>query len=458
MKTFSTFAPGPQDLRLIAVAMIMALLISRLVTAQDLLPTPLVNPAAPGETIEGTPVAAASAGLALADLEAQALGSNPALARAQALVSAARGNCVQVGLRPNPNVGYEGQQLGSGGLAEQHGVLFGQEIVTGGKLRLNRGVAAQQVSIAEQEFAAMRLRILTDVRIAFYRVLVAQRQIILAEELISLSQEVSKSVDTLHRAKEVGRVDVLQANLERQQAEILSQTSRQRLDAAWRELAAVVGNPALSIQPLIGDPGAEALDVSYDEALQRLQSQSPESAAAAAELGRARMALQRERVEPIPNVTFQGLVNWQDNGIGGKPDGGVLLSVPIPVFNRNQGAIMRAERELAAARQAISQLELSLQQRLAPVYENYANARQQAAQYRESILPQAEESLKLTREMYQAGEMNYTGLLTAQRTFAYANRDYLEAVLRLRTAEAEIEGLLLSGSLAQSPGASTIGR
>lgn len=450
MKTSSTFAPGPGDLRVIAIAIIVALLFLRVVAAEDVLPTPLVNPAAPVETIESTQAAPALVGLTLSDLEVQALSSNPALARALAVANAARGNYLQAGLKPNPTVGYEGQQLGSGGLAEQHGVLFGQEIVTGGKLRLNRGVASQQVSIAEQELAATRLRILTDVRIAFYRVLVAQRQITLADELIAHSQEVSKSVATLHLAKEVGRVDVLQANLERQQAEILLQSARQRVDAAWRELAAVVGNPALAIQPLTGDPGATALDVSYDEALQRLQSQSPEVAAAAAELGRAQMALQRERVEPVPNVTFQGLVNWQDNGIGGKPDGGVMLSVPVPLFNRNQGAILRAERELAAARQAISQLELSLQQRLAPVYESYANARQQATQYRESILPQAQESLRLTRELYQAGEMNYTSLLTAQRTFAYANRDYLEAVLRLRTAEAEIEGLLLSGSLSTS--------
>ena len=67
------------------------------------------------------------------------------------------------------------------------------------------------------------------------------------------------------------------------------------------------------------------------------------------------------------------------------------------------------------------------------------------------MLRTAEESLKVTREMYHAGETNYMGLLTSQRTFAYTHRDYLEAVLKLRVAEAELDGMLLKGSLQRRP-------
>ena len=68
------------------------------------------------------------AGLALSDLEVLALARNPSLRRMAALVGAARGNALQAGLPPNPSVGYEGQQLGSGGLAEQHGVLLAKKL------------------------------------------------------------------------------------------------------------------------------------------------------------------------------------------------------------------------------------------------------------------------------------------------------------------------------------------
>ncbi len=420
-------------------------------------PAVLVNPAAAeAQPIESLPVPTALPavveGLTLEQLEEMALTGNPSICRAYALVGAARGNWLQAGLKPNPSVGYEGQQLGSGGLAEQHGVLFSQEISTGGKLRLNRAVAQGEIVVAEQELAAQRQRVLTDVRIAYYHVLVAQRQIDLADELIRVSGEGSQSVDALFRAREVGRVDVLQAQLENEQAQILLQDARNRYDAAWRNLAAILGNPAMPPQSVVGDPSGSPKGIEFEETLARILSTSPEIGSAVAELERARRAIDRARVQPIPNVSFQGLVNWQDNGIGGKADGGVALSVPLPLFDRNQGAIIRAEREAAAARYAVSQVELDLMSRLTPVYERYANARNQVSRYRETVLPAAEESLTLTQKMYQAGEANYLGLLTAQRTFAQTNRNYLDAVLQLRTAEAEIEGLLLSGSLQHRPG------
>src|SRR5262245_38860574 len=77
------------------------------------LSTPLTLPQAP-EPPPGAEV------LRLEDLEQISLENNPSLARAQALVAAAQGNWVQVGLPPVISWGYLGQQLGSGNRASQH--------------------------------------------------------------------------------------------------------------------------------------------------------------------------------------------------------------------------------------------------------------------------------------------------------------------------------------------------
>lgn len=416
-------------------------------------PTPTAAPTSPIATEPQplpVPTTAGIPALTLEQLEQKALTSNPSLRRVAALVGAARGNSVQVGLPPNPSVGYEGQQLGSGGLAEQHGVAFSQEIVRGGKLRLNRAVADRERMRVEQEYAAQEQRVLTDVRIAFYQVLLAQRQIDVTSNLIHISDEGSKSVDALFRAQEAARSDILQAQLETENARILAENARNRHEAAWRSLAAIVGEPDLAIQALAGDAMAPPKKIEYPDSLARLLETSPEISAAQMEVDRARFAFERARVEPTPNVNFQGLVNWQDNGIAGKPDGGVAVSIPIPVFNRNQGAIARADHELVAAREALTQLQLELQNRLAPVYEQYANARNQVERYQKNILPAADESLALTRQRYSSGEGNYISLLTAQRTFSQTQLNYLDAVRALRISEVEIDGLLLSGSLQSS--------
>lgn len=393
------------------------------------------------------PQPANDSALTLADLENMALSGNPSIARAAALVQAARGNWVQVGLRPNPTVGYEGQQLGSGGRAEQHGIYAEQEIVRGGKLELNRQVAAQEWAQAERDLAAQQQRVLTDVRIAFFSVLVAQEQQQVATELVRIATGSLNAAKALLQAQEVGEADVLQAEIEIENAHIAATNARNRHLAAWQNLSAVIGQPKLPLQRLAGDPTEALPQFRFDDVLQRLLTSSPEVASAIANVERARWAVQRAQVEAVPNVTLTGMVNVIDNGIDGRTDGNVVLGVPLPLWNKNQGGIIQAQGEVAAAERAVDQLELDLQNRLAPVFERYANASNQVARYQRIILPAAQKSFTLVRQSYEAGEQGYTSLLTAQRTYSQTRLAYLEALRELRVSGAQLEGYLLDDSL-----------
>ena len=379
-------------------------------------------------------------------LEAISMMENPSIARYASLVEAAKGNWLQVGLKRNPTTGYEGQQLGSGGRAEQHGVFVEQEVVRGGKLRVNREVAAQEIGRANHQLSAQRQRVVTDVHIAFYQALIAQRQEQLTNQLaINAGQNLTAS-EALFMQKEVGKLDVLQAKLEVRNVQILVVNARNRRAASWQSLATVVGRPHWAMQNLAGNLDAVPQH-NWHQSLERLLGNSPEIAVAMTDIERARWQAERARIEKTPNITFRGLVNVVDNGIDGDPDGSVMVGLPLPIWNRNQGALIQAQHQAAAAERALQQLELSLQNRLAPVFERYSNALNQVKEYRETILPAAQETLELSRQLYQAGEAGFINLLTAQRTYSQTNLAYLEALRELRTAAAEIEGLLLSNSL-----------
>ncbi|MFO0872115.1 MAG: TolC family protein, partial [Pirellulales bacterium] len=95
------------------------------------------------------------------------------------------------------------------------------------------------------------------------------------------------------------------------------------------------------------------------------------------------------------------------------------------------------------AENAVQRLELDLQRRLAPVFERYLNARRQVASYEEEIVPNAKENLELVRASYQAGEVGYINLLTAQRTFFHTNLAYLDSLRELWTAVWDLEGLVV---------------
>jgi cobalt-zinc-cadmium efflux system outer membrane protein len=91
---------------------------------------------------------------------------------------------------------------------------------------------------------------------------------------------------------------------------------------------------------------------------------------------------------------------------------------------------------------------LALKSRLAPVFERYASAKQRVEGYQNRIIPKAEETVSLVRTTYELGEVNFDTVLQTQRTYAQTRLAYIDALEQLRLAEAEIDGLLLSGSLA----------
>lgn len=387
----------------------------------------------------------------LSALEALALQHNPVLQRAAANVKAAHGRALQAGLRPNPETGFSYQQIGSRGLAEQFGATLQQEFVVRDKLNLNREIAVRDIQRLESELAIQHQRVLTDVRVAYVRTLKSQKQLEFLKSLVSLSDQARVISEKLFQAEEVSKTDVLQAEVEVERARVAYANALNRYRATWRELTSVVGQPNLPWNPLTGELKGPSAQRDFDQTLTQLRSASPEVALLAATVQRARSNLRRQQVEPWPNLTVEGLVNWQDNGIGGKADGALTVSLPIPFWDRNQGAIQAAYQELIAADKQLHVLQLDLQQRLAAVDERYRNALQQTTQFEQVILPKAAEVLTLTRKAYEIGELDFVGLLTAQRSYAQFQLDYLDALEELRISEFEMEGLLLSGSLRQTP-------
>jgi cobalt-zinc-cadmium efflux system outer membrane protein len=397
--------------------------------------------------VERPPADLDAAAMTLNELVELALAGNPAVARANAQINALCGKWLQVGLPPNPTIGYVGGEIGDDGKAGQQGGFASQQFITAGKLGLNRSVVAQEIARAEQELAAVQQRVLTDVRVAYYDVLIAQRQVQLARDLVRISDQAVETSRDLLQAQEVSQVALLQSEVQAQDAQILLRRAMNEIDASWRRLASVVGDAQLSPQPLAGDLEETVTDILWDAALQRLLSESPEIAAASADLDRARWALQRACVEIKPNVNVQMSVQHDD--ATDDVIGGVQVGVPVPILNRNQGAIRQARAEITAAEQNIQRLELELRERLAETFRQYANSRFAVAKYTKEILPKASQTLDLVTLGYRQGEVGYLDQLTAQRTFFQTNIAYIEALRELWRGTIRIEGLLLTGSLAE---------
>lgn len=125
----------------------------------------------------------------------------------------------------------------------------------------------------------------------------------------------------------------------------------------------------------------------------------------------------------------------------------VRVSVPLPIFDRNQGGIARSEAELVRARFGVERLEVELYQRAAVAFREYSNARQQARRYSTQILPRASRSLDLVRRGYSQGQVPFLELLVAQQKYVEVNLSYLAAIRKLRESVTVIRSQLLTSGL-----------
>ena len=383
--------------------------------------------------------------ISIEELAQIALAQNPTLVQASRLLDQSRGNHTQVGLYPNPVIGYTGGELGDEGSAGKQGGFFQQRIVTGGKLTLNRAVASSEVDQAYYEVEQQRLRVLNDVRSQAIQVLAAQRLVELDQKLVEIGTRSLTTAEHLFTAQEVSRADVLQARVERNTAQLQLDTSRAEYVGAWRRLTAIMGEPQRQPTYITDVMETEPAALDWETSLSELMERSPELARAKAGVQRARHNLERQRVQPIPDVEISGGVLYND--VNGYTIGTAQVGMAIPLFDRNQGGISAASAAIGAEVANVRRTELTLRDRLAEAFREYQAGERQCYRYRSEILPDALETLRIAQTGYQQGEFTYLQLLTAQRSYFQATRDYIGSLRNLHISTIRIEGLLLTGGL-----------
>src|SRR5579864_2683136 len=189
--------------------------------------------------------------ISLEELQQMALKHNPTLAQAIANIRAAEGRKQQSGLYPNPTVGYQGEEIRGGSFrGGEQGFFVQQNIVTAGKLGLNRNIFEQEKRQAETEAEEQKLRVITNVKMSYIQALAAQQTLELRRSLSKLAQD---TVGTSRQLANVGQADapdVLEAEIEAQQADLALTMAEQNQQRVWKELTAVVGNNKLPLMHL----------------------------------------------------------------------------------------------------------------------------------------------------------------------------------------------------------------
>jgi cobalt-zinc-cadmium efflux system outer membrane protein len=380
----------------------------------------------------------APTGMRLEELESLAIGNHPQLLGAYAAVRSAEGRAFQAGLYPNPQFGVSSPQLA--GSESQYNAFISQDILTGGKLRLDTAAACQEVERLRLELRRERFDVLTSVRRRFYAVLTAQNRVAVLEDLVRMAE---KSQDLGQRLQQAGlgaRTDTLLLEIESHKAQVALVNARTNLDASRRQLAAEVGLPELPIDRLYGDLSAELPQFELIELQQDVVTLNSQTAAAEAASRRSRVLLDRAIVEPSPTFNVMGGYQRQLQGV--KDQGIVQVLVSVPLWDKNEGNIRAAQADVGRAEAEVRRVQIELAQQAAEALAQYQSAVNLVQKYQQEILPKSRESVELTQRLYEQEQIDFLRLLQAQRTLGEVNLDYIDAQANRWSAAVTIANLL----------------
>jgi outer membrane protein, heavy metal efflux system len=387
--------------------------------------------------------------LSLPELQEIALAQNPTIRQAIADVNAARGTAIQAGLYPNPSFGYQADQVGGTGTWGQQGAYLEQLIKTAGKLRLARLSALMDFFNAQLALRRAQIDLFTNVRSGYFAALVARQNLDVAIALAQFTDQVYRVQIAQVRGGQAAPYEPLQVYVLAVQARGVVVQARNRYISAWKQLAAALGNPTMPLTELTGRAEAPVPVYPYDSALGRILERHTDVGTAQNTILRARYDLRLAQVTPIPDIATHFYFQRDNTTHPAFGQVGIQAGFAIPIWNRNQGAILAARGQLARAENDVQRVQNDLSRQLAEAYERYLNARTLAEYYRDRVLPTQVRVYRAVRDRYQQepDKVDFNYIVTTQQTLATAVTTYLTTLSAQWQAVVDIAALLQTNDL-----------
>jgi outer membrane protein, heavy metal efflux system len=374
----------------------------------------------------------------------RALAANPRLTAAERDVGIASGQSIQAGALINPELSYEqdnsfGTGLYRGTRSSETTLQISQLFELFGKrdARIAAGMAALDTATIQRK--AVRLEVLSETAIAFLGVLGNQRRIQILDEHINaidgLTPLLQRRIDAgASSPAETGRAqvasDLVKADRERVRAVLAS---------ARRELAVLMGDTLPKYSAVSGRLEAVGRPASFQSVVAAIDA-NPQLVRWTAVYAQRNAELLMARLRPYPDVRLSaGWRHFNDTG-----DDAVRLgiSIPIPVFDQNQGNIISAEQSLEKTRAERQANRAALIVLAGRAYDSLQGALRELAILRDSTIPKSRQAADAIFEGYGQGRFSLLEVLDAQASVAQARLREQEAQQNFHIAVATIEGLV----------------
>ena len=374
-----------------------------------------------------------------------ALMKNPELAAFALELAAAEARIKQAGLWSNPTFEAESENFSGnnpGFNRAENTFSITQPLLLGGKIKLQKNIAEEERKILQLHYETKKRDLILNVEEAVYDILLAQKNLAFAEEARKIAKNLYDFNLKRMMDKDSSSHQLLSAEIEFSQAELEVLNVKKTLAIAKRNLTNLWGAPEVSLGECRGSLDRKFSVPEYNKLKECLLENNPEIKTIELQEKRGAFLLRLAKAERIPDVELGfGVRRFEEDDTYSFVAG---LSVPLPLFNRNQGSIQEVlvnqKRVEVDGNTVRNRLLLGLNE----AFETFQTALHQVDFFKDTIMPKTEEYFKLTRKGYNEGRFEYLEFLEAERTLVETKKRYIESLKTLQSSVANLERLCSS--------------
>lgn len=351
-------------------------------------------------------------------------------------VSAARARVLTARLRPNPVMTLNAMLPDSTVYHENISPI--EQVVRTDVILERGGKRERRIDVAEAAASVAELHLLNTIRTLVLDVEGAFVDVRLAKDNLALARQSRDAFDALVRinTERVRTGDLSQVELARSRLAALQfqndvRQQEARLAAASTHLRALLGRRSDDPIDVAGDLRRDDTPVDLDAIRAEAIRQRPDLEALRRDQARSAADVRLQIAQGTVDYTVSGEFHHQTQST---PPGanagnlyGVYFSVPIPIFNRNQGEIVRAREEMREADAKVRALESDISHEVRTAVDAYAAARDVITTIETDMLAQARDVRATTEYSYRRGEASFIEFLDAVRAFNDTMQGYNQA-------------------------------
>lgn len=369
--------------------------------------------------------------------------NSPLVKSAIASVRSSNGQYIQSKTFPNPSVNaYSENIAGSGEYkdlnAAETTVEISQPILLGGKRYANKEVHKSIVKLSKETLLKIQAKLYVFLGERYINVIYAQNWLKTTAKLIKINRDIVVMLKRKLKAGSGSPLDLITAQIQLSQSVIAHTVAKQELHTAWVRLVLLMGDKTLRYRSII-DKGLPHFLPSY-LTLTKLLTHSPtwQAIVTKSDVAYKKIILAKKRAWPDLTIGI-GVRHFSDTSDNTMVAG---ISLPLPIFNYNQGNTMSRVADYDASLSNQHQTMIDLKSELLRLYQHARASQYQTKSIRQTILPKAKKAVALARKGYFHGLYPYVTLANAQETLLQTEKEYWVSHAEFDRALIKIHGLL----------------